>query len=387
MHQEIFFAEQASFLENAPISHQLKLGGLLMTPPKLEVFWKKMPRWNPWFLPPLKKGLYDWEPIGAENHSHHQFGPPQKRPEMTRSLEVEDHHFFSSKNFQIMNLCRALQECFVGDCFFFYHFFWASRIARNLEWQTICFTCFLLITLRDCRLVPSTFSDTSGPQMVPTYWWKTQGLAALICSGPNVQPSFYHGKSPFFKTIRRIFLIFSKSPMVFGAWSRCQIPAAMRLPFVAFGPPWPSVWAWRVPPATATAWRCCGGRPGPKAASARWPWRSASWRIAWWRFIVIGMEIWGKWRLDLFICYRYLWNMNCNWFCNLNSYCQRVKVHFNGIFSCIMLLLNSPVCYVLKGQCSITNFIVRKGHGHWVVLVAFLPAIIQLNGASLPQNC
>lgn len=38
MHQEIFFAEQASFLENAPISHQLKLGGLLMTPPKLEVF-------------------------------------------------------------------------------------------------------------------------------------------------------------------------------------------------------------------------------------------------------------------------------------------------------------------------------------------------------------
>ena len=202
--------------------------------------------------------------------------------------------------------------------FFFYHFFWASRIARNLEWQTICFTCFLLITLRDCRLVPSTFSDTSGPQMVPTYWWKTQGLAALICSGPNVQPSFYHGKSPFFKTIRRIFLIFSKSPMVFGAWSRCQIPAAMRLPFVAFGPPWPSVWAWRVPPATATAWRCCGGRPGPKATSARWPWRSASWRIAWWRFIVIGMEIWGKWRLDLFICYRYLWNMNCNWFCNLN---------------------------------------------------------------------
>ena len=42
MHQEMdFFAEQASFLENAPISHQLKLGGLLMTPPKTRGFVKK----------------------------------------------------------------------------------------------------------------------------------------------------------------------------------------------------------------------------------------------------------------------------------------------------------------------------------------------------------
>ena len=39
-----FFAEQASFLENAPISHQFKVGGLLITPPKLEVFRKKNPR-------------------------------------------------------------------------------------------------------------------------------------------------------------------------------------------------------------------------------------------------------------------------------------------------------------------------------------------------------